>query len=44
MAAIICREMHWDWHTYQDQPKWFIDVVLSMLHEEAEEANRRAKQ
>ena len=44
VAALICREYGWDWHTYQDQPKWFIDVILSMLREEADEANRRAKQ
>jgi uncharacterized protein YbaP (TraB family) len=43
VAALVCREFGWDWHTYQNQPNWFIQVVLAMLREEAEESNRRAK-
>jgi hypothetical protein len=43
VAAIICREMKWDWETFQSQPNWFIDVILAMLQEEAAEANRRNK-
>jgi hypothetical protein len=39
----VCREYSWDWNTYQEQPKWFIDVILSMLRNEAEEAQRRNK-
>jgi hypothetical protein len=44
IAALICREMKWDWEQYQSQPKWFIDVILSLMQEEAEESNRKAKQ
>ncbi len=43
VAALICREMKWDWEQYQSQPKWFIDVILSMMQEEAEESKRKDK-
>jgi hypothetical protein len=43
VAALVCREFGWDWNTYQSQPKWFIDIILAMLREEAEESNRRNK-
>jgi hypothetical protein len=43
IAALVCREFGWDWQTYQEQSKWFIDIVLSMLREETEEGNRKNK-
>jgi hypothetical protein len=42
-AALICREMKWDWHTYRQQPQWFVSMILSMLQNEAEENERRKK-
>jgi hypothetical protein len=41
-AALVCREYGWTWQEYQSQPTWFVKTILSMLREEAEEANRRA--
>jgi hypothetical protein len=43
IAAIVCREMKWDWEQFQSQPNWFIDIILAMLREEAEEISRRNK-
>jgi hypothetical protein len=43
VAALVCREFSWTWEEYQSQPKWFIDIILAMLREEAEEAKRRNK-
>lgn len=40
-AALLCREMKWDWHTYRDQPQWFVEMLLSMMQNEAEQS--RAK-
>jgi hypothetical protein len=42
-AALICREFGWSWETYQEQPSWFIDIIVSMLREEADESNRKGK-
>lgn len=36
--------MKWDWQTYRAQPQWFVTMLLSMLQNEAEETNRKAKQ
>lgn len=44
LAAIICREYGWDWHTFESQPNWFLNVIVSMLQNEAEESKRRNKQ
>jgi hypothetical protein len=43
VAAPVCRAFGWDWHTYQNQPAWFITVILAMLEQEAEESKRRNK-
>lgn len=40
-AALVCREMKWDWYTYRQQPQWFIDVLLTMFQNEAEESKRK---
>jgi hypothetical protein len=42
-AAILCREMKWSWEVYCSQPQWFITMLLSMLQNEAEQAERRNK-
>ena len=42
-AALLCREMKWDWHTYRSQPQWFITSLLTMLQNEAEEAKTKGK-
>lgn len=43
IAALICREFGWTWEEYQNAPHSFIQVVLSMLREEADEVTRRSK-
>jgi hypothetical protein len=45
VAALVCREMKWTWAEYQNEPVWFIAIILDMLRQEAEAVNRRnAKQ
>jgi uncharacterized protein YbaP (TraB family) len=43
IMALICREMKWDYHTYQRQPAWFIDLLIMMLQAEAEGIERQTK-
>ena len=28
---VICNEMKWDWETYKNQPKFFIDLIYTKL-------------
>lgn len=42
--VVICREMGWDYWTYQSQPIWFITGVADHLNQEAkkiQEQNRK---
>ena len=43
VMSILCREMKWDYATYQKQPAWFIDMLQKMLSIEAYETNRKLK-
>jgi hypothetical protein len=43
-AALIIDREKWTWQEYEQQPQWLIAMLLTMLHNEAEEANRKAKQ
>ncbi|GIW70359.1 MAG: hypothetical protein KatS3mg101_1106 [Patescibacteria group bacterium] len=36
--------MKWTWQEYENQPAWFIDVILEMLKAEGEEAKRKIKE
>jgi hypothetical protein len=44
IAALICREFGWTFEEYQNQPSWFIDIILEMLKAEAEEIKKRMKE
>jgi hypothetical protein len=41
VAALVCREMKWTWEEYQNEPSWFIEIILTMLQQEGEANNRR---
>lgn len=41
LAAIVCREMKWDWKQYQRQPAWFIDILVEMFGAESDEIRRK---
>ena len=41
--ALLCREMKWTIHEYWEQPAWLIDTLLTMMREEAKQANKAAK-
>ena len=36
LAAFICRKMKWTYQDFQEQPSWFIDMIVDMLLSEAE--------
>jgi hypothetical protein len=42
--ALTCKYMGWDWHTYQHQPFYFIQVINMLRQLEAEEAERSSKE
>jgi len=42
-AAILCREIGWTWQEYENQPSWFIDMLMAMLKAEGKEMQRRIK-
>jgi len=44
LAAIICREMKWTFEEYQNQPSWFIDIILEMLQAESAEAKKKQRE
>lgn len=40
----ICREMGWDYYTYESQPFWFIqEITLCMFHESQEEMRQQKR-
>lgn len=41
IRALLCREMHWTWQEYDDQPVHFIQVLLAMLHAESESYRKK---
>jgi hypothetical protein len=41
IAALICREFSWTWQEYENQPSWFIEIILEMLKAEAEEMKKK---
>lgn len=43
MAAIICREFGWTYQEYQNQPSWFIDIIVEMLKIEVEQMEKKVK-
>jgi hypothetical protein len=43
VAALVCREMKWDWEQYQSQPSWFITIIVELLKAEAEAINKIKK-
>lgn len=40
-AAILCREMHWTWDEYLDQPMPFLWALTELLKAEGREAERK---
>jgi hypothetical protein len=38
--ALLCREMKWTWDEYQEQPTWFIDILIGLFNAEAKAKNK----
>jgi len=39
----ICREMHWTYQEFLEQPAWFIDLLIEILDIETREMKRKEK-
>ena len=35
MMLEICKYMHWDYWTYQEQPQYFIDIISLRISNES---------
>jgi len=40
VIAAICERMGWDYHTYLNQPLWFIRLLMRKFEVDAQEAKR----
>lgn len=40
---LICSKFKWDFYTYEQQPTWFIDELMIILNQEAQQKSREAK-
>jgi hypothetical protein len=39
----ICREMGWTYQEFQNQPSWFIDLLIELRNLEEKEHEKRMK-
>ncbi len=37
----ICTEMKWDWETYHNQPKFFVDLIYLKLQTDTKKYGRK---
>jgi hypothetical protein len=42
--VLLCKEMHWTSRQYRREPQAFVAALHSLLQNEAEAMNRKAKQ
>lgn len=38
----ICREFGWDYHTYMNQPTWFLDLIMHKFEIDSVKAKHEA--
>jgi hypothetical protein len=31
LDVVICEKMGWDYHTYQAQPHWFVELIFHKI-------------
>jgi len=41
--VLICREMHWTFEQYLQQPDWFVDMIIETKNLEEFYASRKRK-
>lgn len=41
VRALLCREMHWTWQEYDEQPTFFITTLLALMKAEGEAIKRK---
>jgi len=40
LIVSICKEYGWDYHTYLNQPIWFIDLIMERMKIDAKKAKQ----
>ena len=40
---LICKDMHWDYYTYESQPAFFIEEVLTIMNLEGQKSKKDAR-
>jgi len=40
---MICKDMHWDYYTYESQPAFFIEEVLTIMNLEGQKSKKDAR-
>jgi hypothetical protein len=43
IIAVLCKEMHWTYTDYMDQPTWFILMLTELFRAEAQHANSKVQ-
>lgn len=41
---LLCKQMGWDYYTYQKQPSWFLDILREVNNADARYQNMLNKQ
>ena len=41
---VICKEMGWDYYTFQAQPAYFIEEIMIIMNQEAQKENKDASE
>jgi hypothetical protein len=44
MIAEICERFGWTYFEYQEQPAWFVELIIEKIKTEAREMERREKE
>lgn len=39
----VCREMGWTYQEFQEQPSWFVDLLIELRNLEEKEFERKRK-
>ena len=44
MIAVICEHYKWDYHTYKEQPNWFLRVICEKYEIDRQKEQRERRQ
>lgn len=41
---VICKEMGWDYFTFESQPAFFVEEIMLIMNQEAQKQDKEAKE